>query len=70
MIAIERKQPLEPLIHSETSISAKVSHALLESIFYPGSILHDEAVLKEIKLSLQASFYPYKIPQKKSRDET
>ncbi|RLL41362.1 hypothetical protein D8M04_17535 [Oceanobacillus piezotolerans] len=45
LMAIQRKEPIEPLIHSGTPILATVSHALLESIFYPGSILHDGAVL-------------------------
>ncbi|WP_249871533.1 sporulation-specific diadenylate cyclase CdaS [Oceanobacillus saliphilus] len=45
LMAIQRKEPLGPLIHSGTPILANVSHALLESIFYPGSILHDGAVL-------------------------
>src|SRR5699024_10600177 len=59
LIAIERKQPLEPLIHSGTSISAKVSHALLESIFYPGSILHDGAVLiKENTIVYAGNVFP------------
>ncbi|RDW20043.1 hypothetical protein CWR48_04780 [Oceanobacillus arenosus] len=45
LMAIQRKDPVEPLIHSGTPILANVSYALLESIFYPGNILHDGAVL-------------------------
>lgn len=45
LMVIQRKTPVESLIYSGTSIDANVSNALLESIFYPGSILHDGAVL-------------------------
>lgn len=44
LIAIERNDPLEALIHSGTPVGAPVTHTLLESIFYPGSPLHDGAV--------------------------
>lgn len=45
LIAIQREEPVESFIHSGTPILANVSHALLESIFYPGTALHDGAVL-------------------------
>ncbi|MBJ6360298.1 sporulation-specific diadenylate cyclase CdaS [Paenibacillus sp. GCM10012307] len=45
LIAVERNEPLLPLLHNGTIIGAKVSHYLLESIFYPGNPLHDGAVL-------------------------
>eukprot|EP00130_Batrachochytrium_dendrobatidis_P008639 XP_006683514.1 hypothetical protein BATDEDRAFT_29017 [Batrachochytrium dendrobatidis JAM81] len=35
LMAIQRKDELEPMLYSGTPISAKVSAALLESIFYP-----------------------------------
>ncbi|GGG26111.1 sporulation-specific diadenylate cyclase CdaS [Paenibacillus abyssi] len=45
LIVVERKIPLEPLIHSGTQIDAALTYFLLESIFNPGSPLHDGAVL-------------------------
>ncbi|WP_044642263.1 sporulation-specific diadenylate cyclase CdaS [Risungbinella massiliensis] len=45
IIAIERNDSLDSLIHSGTHINATLSCPLLESIFYPGSPLHDGAVL-------------------------
>lgn len=45
LIAIQRQDTLTSFIHSGTPIGATATHALLESIFYPGSPLHDGAVL-------------------------
>jgi DNA integrity scanning protein DisA with diadenylate cyclase activity len=45
LIAVERNDPIEPLVQSGIPIGAAVSHSLLESIFYPGNPLHDGAVL-------------------------
>lgn len=45
IIAIQRNDTLDSLIHSGTSVNATLSYPLLESIFYPGSPLHDGAVL-------------------------
>lgn len=45
LIAIEREDSIESLVHSGTPVLANVSNALLESIFYPGTALHDGAVL-------------------------
>lgn len=45
LIVIERQIQLDSLIRPGTPIGAKLSHSLLESIFYPGNPLHDGAVL-------------------------
>ena len=45
LIAVQRNETLDPLMHSGIPIGGYVSHALLETIFYPGSTLHDGAVL-------------------------
>lgn len=45
LIIIQRNDPLDSYIHSGISLGASLSHSLLESIFYPGSPLHDGAVL-------------------------
>lgn len=45
LVVIERKDQLDSLIRAGTVIGAKVTHSLLESIFYPGNPLHDGAVL-------------------------
>jgi diadenylate cyclase len=45
LIAVERLDSLDAHIQPGIPIAAPVSHTLLESIFYPGSPLHDGAVL-------------------------
>lgn len=45
LIAVERNDPVDPLIQPGIPIGAFVSPTLLESLFYPGSPLHDGAVL-------------------------
>lgn len=45
LIVVQRKDPLDSLLHSGIPIEATFTHSLLESIFYPGSPLHDGAVL-------------------------
>jgi len=45
LIAVERSDSLDPLLQPGIPIGAPVTHSLLESIFYPGSPLHDGAVL-------------------------
>ncbi|MFD1954719.1 sporulation-specific diadenylate cyclase CdaS [Paenibacillus thailandensis] len=44
LIVVEREEPLDAIIRHGIPIGAAVSHALLESIFYPGNPLHDGAV--------------------------
>ncbi|WP_372634605.1 sporulation-specific diadenylate cyclase CdaS [Cohnella sp.] len=45
LIVVERSDPLEPFLQPGIPVGAPVSHTLLESIFYPGSPLHDGAAL-------------------------
>ncbi|KAF0819817.1 MULTISPECIES: sporulation-specific diadenylate cyclase CdaS [unclassified Cytobacillus] len=45
LIVVERRQPVEEYIHNGTPIGAKVSHTLIETIFYPGNPLHDGGTL-------------------------
>lgn len=45
LIVVERCDSLDKIIQKGTTIGAKVSSKLLESIFYPGNPLHDGAVL-------------------------
>jgi diadenylate cyclase len=45
LIVIERKDQIDSFIRPGTAIGAKLTHSLLESIFYPGNPLHDGAVL-------------------------
>jgi diadenylate cyclase len=54
LIAVEREDPLDLMVHSGTPIGAEVSHSLMESIFYPGSPLHDGAVLVRSNLIASA----------------
>ena len=59
LIAVERNDALEPFIHSGIHIGGYASHALLESIFYPGGRLHDGAVLiKEDTIISAANVLP------------
>lgn len=45
LIAIERDSSLDPYIEEGTKLDAKLTPALLESIFYPGGALHDGAII-------------------------
>jgi len=45
LIAVERSDSLIPHLQPGIPVGAPITHALLESIFYPGSPLHDGAVL-------------------------
>lgn len=45
LIVVERSDPLDLLLRPGIPVGAPIGHALLESIFYPGSPLHDGAVL-------------------------
>jgi diadenylate cyclase len=44
IIVIERETPLKGLVEGGTTINATVSARLLQSLFFPGSALHDLAV--------------------------
>lgn len=59
LIVIERKDQLDGLIQRGTTIGAKLTTALLESIFYPGNPLHDGAVVvRGEKIISAANFLP------------
>lgn len=45
IIVIERGTPLKDLIEGGTTLNADVSSRLLQTIFYPGTALHDLAVI-------------------------
>lgn len=45
LMVIKRNDDIEPFIHSGILVNATLTFSLLESIFYPGSPLHDGAVL-------------------------
>ncbi|MCD9025488.1 sporulation-specific diadenylate cyclase CdaS [Cohnella silvisoli] len=45
LIAVERNDSIESLLQPGIMIGAPITHSLLESIFYPGSPLHDGAIL-------------------------
>jgi len=45
LIVLEKNDPVAPFTNGGTSINAQISSPLLESIFHPGSKLHEGAVL-------------------------
>ncbi|MDF2680392.1 MAG: hypothetical protein K0R47_1582 [Brevibacillus sp.] len=45
LIVVEREEPIGALLQAGIPIGAWMTHSLLESIFYPGSPLHDGAVV-------------------------
>ncbi|KOO51471.1 sporulation-specific diadenylate cyclase CdaS [Viridibacillus arvi] len=45
LIVVQRRDPLDSFILKGTAIGATLTPALLEAIFYPGTPLHDGAVL-------------------------
>ena len=45
LIAIERDQSLNPFVERGTRLDAEVSTEILNTIFYPGTALHDGAVV-------------------------
>lgn len=54
LIVVKRDDSLEELMSSGIHVGAKLSPSLLESIFYPGSPLHDGAVLVENNMIISA----------------
>ncbi|MFC7439628.1 sporulation-specific diadenylate cyclase CdaS [Laceyella putida] len=59
LIVVQRKDPLVAWLAHGTLIQAEFSSSLLESIFYPGSPLHDGAVLiKDDKIISAAHVLP------------
>ncbi len=57
IIAIERKSNLGEFIKNGTPMNAPVSSELLMTIFYPGTRLHDGAVVLRDNLIIAASVY-------------
>ncbi|WP_274362345.1 sporulation-specific diadenylate cyclase CdaS [Paenibacillus thermotolerans] len=45
LLAVQRSEPLDPFVTPGIPVNASLTHSLLESIFVPGSPLHDGAVL-------------------------
>ncbi|PFW78371.1 hypothetical protein COL23_08005 [Priestia aryabhattai] len=59
LIVIEREQNVDPLIQKGMPIQAPVSATLVETLFYPGTPLHDGAVLiRNNQLISAANFLP------------
>nr|MDD6335669.1 diadenylate cyclase CdaA [bacterium] len=59
LIVIERKQPLEDIIHTGTRLEALVSQPLLENLFVDGSPLHDGAVvIRDDRIVAAGCFLP------------
>ncbi|MCD7033516.1 sporulation-specific diadenylate cyclase CdaS [Metabacillus sp. GX 13764] len=55
LIVVERDTSVDGLIHKGISVNAELSSSLLESIFYPGSPLHDGAVLIKDEVIVSAA---------------
>jgi len=55
LIVIEREDSVDSIIRSGTPMGAKLTHSLLESIFYPGNPLHDGAVIVRSNQILSAA---------------
>ncbi|WCK52666.1 sporulation-specific diadenylate cyclase CdaS [Aneurinibacillus sp. Ricciae_BoGa-3] len=55
LIVVERKDPLDAILHSGIPIGATLTHSLLESLFYPGNPLHDGAVLIKNNMIVSAT---------------
>ncbi len=59
LIALEREDSLQPYIERGTPIDADVRSELLSTIFYPGTDLHDGAViLQRGRLAAAGSLFP------------
>lgn len=63
LIAVEQNEDLEPFIFNcgstGTSIDAKVSSALLQTIFFPGNPLHDGAIIiKDGRITCAGCIFP------------
>jgi diadenylate cyclase len=57
IITFEKSNPLDEIIKNGTAINAPVSQELLMTIFYPGTRLHDGAVVIKGNLIVAASVY-------------
>lgn len=57
LITFERNRPLDEFLLNGVEIDAPVSHQILETIFYPGTPLHDGAVIIRKNMIIAASVY-------------
>ena len=57
LITFERQMSLDEFLINGVSIDAPVSHQLLQTIFYPGTALHDGAVIIRNNVIISASVY-------------
>ena len=57
LITFERNLPLDEFLINGVSIDAPVSHQLLQTIFFPGTALHDGAVIIRGTVIISASVY-------------
>ncbi len=55
LIVVERKEAIDHLVQPGITIDAKLTHSLMESIFYPGNPLHDGAVVVKQNMILSAA---------------
>lgn len=59
LIAIEREVGLKPYIEGGVRLDAEVNSNLIQTIFYPGTILHDGAIIiKEDRLVAAGCLFP------------
>lgn len=59
LIAIERQVPLKPYIETGVILDALVSSDLIETIFTPGSILHDGAlIIQQARITAGGCIFP------------
>lgn len=59
LIAIERETGLKPYVESGTGLDAEVSSELIRTIFYPGSALHDGAIIiKDDRIIAASCMFP------------
>jgi len=59
LVALERDVPLESFVEGGVRLDAKMSSELLESIFYPGSSLHDgAAVVRQGRVVAASCLFP------------
>src|SRR3990172_4485546 len=59
LIAIQRDVPLTPYLEGGTSLNAEISKELLESIFHPGSALHDGgAIVQGNRVAAAGCLFP------------
>lgn len=59
LIAIERETPLKSYIEAGVKLEAQISREMLTTIFYPGTTLHDGAVvIKDRRIAAAGCLFP------------